>query len=67
MDRLGGPTDVTGLLLLRNTLPAGDFRNAVQNVAPGQAPAAVMGTCYPTVTYCTKAAFAKGGPDACPA
>ncbi|MFF1625398.1 hypothetical protein [Streptomyces sp. NPDC058272] len=62
-----GPTNVNGILLLRNMLPAGDFHNAVQNIQKGQDPATVMGPYYPTITYCTKAAFDKGGPDACPA
>ncbi|WP_369246935.1 hypothetical protein [Streptomyces sp. R41] len=62
-----GPTDVDGLLLFRNMLPAGDFHNAVQNVQKGQDPATAMGPYYPTITYCTTAAFEKDGPDACPA
>ncbi|MET7602999.1 hypothetical protein ABZU45_08905 [Streptomyces avermitilis] len=62
-----GPTDVNGILLFRNMLPAGDFHNAVQNIQKGQNPATVMGPYYPTITYCTKATFEKGGPDACPA
>jgi hypothetical protein len=62
-----GPTNVNSILLFRNMLPAGDFHNAVQNVQHGQDPASVMGSYFPTVTYCSKDAFAKGGPDACPA
>ncbi|MEU2717353.1 hypothetical protein [Streptomyces sp. NPDC007205] len=62
-----GPTNVNGILLWRNMLPADEFHNAVQNVKHGQDPASVMGDYYPTITYCTKAQFAKSGPDACPA
>ncbi|MFJ9817968.1 hypothetical protein ACIRU3_22450 [Streptomyces sp. NPDC101151] len=61
-----GPTDVTSLLFFRNMLPAAGFRNAVQDVKPGEDPAEVMAAYYPTITYCTKAAFTKGGADACP-
>ncbi|MFG2882857.1 hypothetical protein ACGFYV_11215 [Streptomyces sp. NPDC048297] len=60
-----GPTDVTGVLLLRNMLPAGNFHQAVQKVGKGDDPAKVMGDYYPTVTYCSKTSFAKKGPDAC--
>ena len=60
-----GPTDVGSLLFLRNMLPAQNFSNAVQDVKKGDDPAKVMGAYYPTVTYCTKQAFDKGGPDAC--
>ncbi|MGW2557961.1 hypothetical protein ACWCXB_01690 [Streptomyces sp. NPDC001514] len=62
-----GRTDVPGVLIFRNMLPASDFPNAIQNVQPGENPAEVMGSYYPTVTYCTKAEFTKSGPTACPA
>ncbi|MER5755140.1 hypothetical protein [Streptomyces sp. NPDC002088] len=62
-----GPTNVSSILLFRNMLPAADFHNAVQDVGKGQNPASVMGDYFPTITYCTKAEFEKGGPDACPA
>ncbi|MFD7436910.1 hypothetical protein [Streptomyces sp. NPDC059861] len=62
-----GPTNVDSILLFRNMLPAADFPQAVQNVQKGQDPASVMGDYAPTITYCTKAAFEQGGPDACPA
>ncbi|MET8247056.1 hypothetical protein ABZV31_23130 [Streptomyces sp. NPDC005202] len=62
-----GPTNVDGILIFRNMLPAADFHNAVQDVKQGQNPAPVMGDYFPTITYCTKATFDKGGPDACPA
>ncbi|MBG0854947.1 hypothetical protein I2W78_24650 [Streptomyces spinoverrucosus] len=62
-----GPTNVNSVLLFRNMLPARDFAHAVQDVPSGQDPATVMDAYYPTVTYCTKTAFAEGGPDACPA
>ncbi|MEU6670635.1 hypothetical protein [Streptomyces sp. NPDC046727] len=60
-----GPTDVTSVLILRNMLPAQDFTHAVQDVRKGDDPAKAMGDYYPTIAYCTKDAFAKGGPDAC--
>ncbi|AVH57829.1 MULTISPECIES: hypothetical protein [Streptomyces] len=60
-----GPTNVSSLLLMRNMLPAQDFHNAIQDVQKGDDPAKVMGAYYPDITYCTKDAFAKGGPDAC--
>jgi hypothetical protein len=53
------------MLLLRNMLPAGNFHQAVQSVGRGDDPAKVMGDYYPTVTYCSKEAFAKGGLGAC--
>ncbi|MFD7445341.1 hypothetical protein [Streptomyces sp. NPDC059909] len=62
-----GRTGVPGVLIFRNMLPASDFPNAIQNVQPGEDPAQVMGSYYPTVTYCTKAKFARDGPEACPA
>ena len=62
-----GPTNVTGLLIFRNMLPAANFPNAIQNVHVGQNPAATMGSYFPTVAYCTKATFTAGGPNACPA
>lgn len=61
-----GPTDVPSVLLLRNMLPARNFPDAVQDVKRGDDPAKVMGAYYPTVTYCAKDAFDKGGADACP-
>ncbi|MGW1025274.1 hypothetical protein ACWD4J_16485 [Streptomyces sp. NPDC002577] len=61
-----GPTDVNGILLFRNMLPAADFPGAVQSVPVGGNPAATMGSYFPTITYCSKDQFAKGGPDACP-
>ncbi|MGW7261796.1 hypothetical protein [Streptomyces sp. NPDC054834] len=61
-----GPTNVKSVLFLRNMLPAQTFHNAVQDVKKGDDPAKVMGAYYPTVTYCTKEAFAKMGPNACP-
>ncbi|QTE02946.1 hypothetical protein [Streptomyces cyanogenus] len=60
-----GPTNVSSVLFFRNMLPADDFPNAIQGVKKGDDPAKVMGDYYPTVTYCAKEAFAKGGPDAC--
>lgn len=63
-----GSTDVAKkLLILRNMLPSADFYpSSIQaSQAAGTDPAATMGDCYPTVTYCAAAAFGARGVAGC--
>ena len=55
-------------LNLRNMLPEGHFRQAIQNVpANGRSAsaAAAMGPYYPRIAFCPLATLAAGGPSAC--
>jgi hypothetical protein len=62
--------DPTGThqLAFRNTLPAPGFSAAIENVPQNQSPAsaaAVMGSYYPRIAFCSLATLARGGPAAC--
>jgi hypothetical protein len=50
-----------GFLIVRNMLPASNFRQAIQNTRSPGDEAAVMGAYLPKGTYTTKAAFQKEG------
>jgi hypothetical protein len=52
-----------GLLIYRHMLPAADFATAIQNIAPGQPVAEVMGDYTPQGAYCTRQTFEAAGPD----
>jgi hypothetical protein len=52
-------------IVLRNMLPSGPFRYAVQRIAPGADPRRVVGAYYPLAVYCSTATFAAGGWRAC--
>ena len=56
-------------LLLRNLLPNGDFRPAIQNVPMDATPeqtAAIMGEYYPRAHLCSLESLVAQGVSACP-
>lgn len=55
------PTDSgSNLLIMRNMLPAGDFRHSIQNADPAD-PKSSMGPYYPEVRYTSKAEVEAAG------
>jgi hypothetical protein len=52
-----------GLLIYRHMLPAAGFASAIQNIAPGQPVAEVMGDYTPQGAYCSRQTFEAAGPD----
>src|SRR4029079_715724 len=59
-----GPTEVNGLLLLRNMLASPTFPESAINLQPGTLATTTMGDYAPKGAYCTKVAFEARGADA---
>lgn len=55
----------SGVVIYRHMLPSKSFKEAIQNIPEGTAPANVMKTYMPAAGYCSKQRFERHGPEAC--
>ena len=60
-----GAADEKALLIYRNMVPAGAFRQAIQRITKNDDPVKVMGAYYPEARYCTKDKFESAGWRGC--